>query len=282
MPRSPKKQRELSPTSSPPSQPLTRFSTSATRPEAELSMSVVDSSSLLQPTLDGAATASAFTVLPDDNTFAAFAVPTPRLLDDSNSTQQISRRSLASQPALPSPSTRDGRPKYTIRAPICVDDGRSLSQRTGLTPFIMITMVASPKTRTTNGKHIYGRAVSLAEALEYFCAEKDIEFDHLYPVYDPPDGQVTELPVKEMNAVNLAFELLKEGSRHDFVMMMRWLQTSMEISEVSCLSIQISIICSHVRRPILIDRTRKYRHFKDRLAFLDAYLGHIRQSWMYT
>ncbi|KAG6945406.1 hypothetical protein JG687_00017312, partial [Phytophthora cactorum] len=105
MPRSPKKQRELSPTSSPPSQPLTRFSTSATRPEAELSMSVVDSSSLLQPTLDGAATASAFTVLPDDNTFAAFAVPTPRLLDDSNSTQQISRRSLASQPALPSPST---------------------------------------------------------------------------------------------------------------------------------------------------------------------------------
>ncbi|KAG4224194.1 hypothetical protein PC116_g27348 [Phytophthora cactorum] len=111
MPRSRKKKRELSPTSSPPSQPLTRSSTSATRPEAELSMSVVDSSSLLQPALGGAAAASAFTVPPDDNPFAAFAVPTLHLLDDSNSTQQTFRRSLASQPALPSPptpSTRDG------------------------------------------------------------------------------------------------------------------------------------------------------------------------------
>ncbi|KAG3071885.1 hypothetical protein PI125_g22631 [Phytophthora idaei] len=83
-------------------------------------------------------------------------------------------------------------------------------------------------TRTANGKHIYGRAVSLAEALEYFCAEKDIEFDHLYPVYDPPDGQLRYLYKPP------------------------W------------------------RFP------KKYRHFKDRLAFLDAYLGHIRQSWMYT
>ncbi|KAG3156662.1 hypothetical protein PC128_g21825 [Phytophthora cactorum] len=75
-------------------------------------MSVVDSSSLLQPALGGAAATSAFTVPPDDNPFAAFAAPTLRLLDDSNSTQQTSRRSLASQPALPSPptpSTRDGR-----------------------------------------------------------------------------------------------------------------------------------------------------------------------------
>ncbi|KAG2999266.1 hypothetical protein PC128_g20927 [Phytophthora cactorum] len=69
MPRSRKKKPELSPTSSPPSQPLTRTSTSATRPEAELSMSVVDSSFLLQPTLGGAAAASAFTVPPDDNPF---------------------------------------------------------------------------------------------------------------------------------------------------------------------------------------------------------------------
>ncbi|KAG2920050.1 hypothetical protein PC117_g16622 [Phytophthora cactorum] len=114
MPRLGKKKRELSSTSSPPSQPLTRSSTSATRPEAEPSMSVVDISSLLQPALGGAAAASAFTVPPDDNPFAAFAVPTLRLLDDSNSTQQTSRRSLASQPALPSPptpSTRDGRTK---------------------------------------------------------------------------------------------------------------------------------------------------------------------------
>ncbi|KAG6956129.1 hypothetical protein JG687_00010799 [Phytophthora cactorum] len=93
MPRSRKKKRDLSPTSSPPSQPLTRSSTSATRPEAELSMSVVDSSSLLQPALGGAAATSAFTVPPDDNPFVAFAAPTLRLLDDSNSTQQTSRRS---------------------------------------------------------------------------------------------------------------------------------------------------------------------------------------------
>ncbi|KAG2763747.1 hypothetical protein PC129_g6539 [Phytophthora cactorum] len=102
MPRSRKKKRELSPTSSPPSLPLTRSSTSATRPEAELSMSVVDNSSLLQPALGGSAAASAFTVSPDDN---PFAVPTLRLLDNSNSTQQTPRRSLASQPALPSPLT---------------------------------------------------------------------------------------------------------------------------------------------------------------------------------
>ncbi|KAG3254192.1 hypothetical protein PI124_g1266 [Phytophthora idaei] len=81
-------------------------------------------------------------------------------------------------------------------------------------------------TRTANGKHIYGRAVSLAEALEYFCAEKDIEFDHLYPKYEADFGSSSEiddfvaaLPVKEMNAVNLAFELLREGSRHDLMMM---------------------------------------------------------------
>ncbi|KAG3192952.1 hypothetical protein PC128_g10353 [Phytophthora cactorum] len=74
-------------------------------------MSVVDNSSLLQPALGGSAAASAFTVSPDDN---PFAVPTLRLLDNSNSTQQTPRRSLASQPALPSPltpSTRDGRTK---------------------------------------------------------------------------------------------------------------------------------------------------------------------------
>ncbi|KAG6965627.1 hypothetical protein JG688_00007123, partial [Phytophthora aleatoria] len=69
---------------------ISAFGTSATRPEAELSISVVDSSSLLQPALGGAAAASAFTVPPDDN---PFAVPTLRLLDDSNSTQQTSRRS---------------------------------------------------------------------------------------------------------------------------------------------------------------------------------------------
>ncbi|KAG3099992.1 hypothetical protein PI124_g19090 [Phytophthora idaei] len=80
MSRSRKKKPELSPTSSPPSQPLTRSSTSATRPEAELSMSVVDSSSLLQLALGGAAAASVFTVPPDDNSSAAFAVPTLRLM----------------------------------------------------------------------------------------------------------------------------------------------------------------------------------------------------------
>ncbi|KAF1789286.1 hypothetical protein GQ600_24466 [Phytophthora cactorum] len=73
-------------------------------------------------------------------------------------------------------------------------------------------------------------------ALEYFSAEKDIEFDNLYPVYDHRmadeiDDFVAALPVKEMNAVYLAYKLGKEGSRHGFVTMLCWLQTSMEISE---------------------------------------------------
>ncbi|KAG6956093.1 hypothetical protein JG688_00011578 [Phytophthora aleatoria] len=136
-----------------------------------------------------------------------------------------------------------------------------------------------PKTWTAHGKHIYGRVISLAEALEYFSAEKDIEFDNLYPVYDHPDGRVTALPVKEMNAVYLAYKLGKEGSRHGFVMMLCWLQTSMEISEVRCLSVQISIIYSHVRRPIELDQIHTSRVVSRLWTPTTTIFG---QSWMYT
>ncbi|KAG3026789.1 hypothetical protein PC120_g5751 [Phytophthora cactorum] len=63
------------------------------------------------------------------------------------------------------------------------------------------------------------------QAVEYFSAEEDIEFDNLYPKYEPDFGSSSEID--------------------DFV-------AALPIAEV------------------------KYRHFKDRLAFLDAYPDHIR------
>ncbi|KAG2761604.1 hypothetical protein Pcac1_g26588 [Phytophthora cactorum] len=59
------------------------------------------------------------------------------------------------------------------------------------------------------------------QAVEYFSAEEDIEFDNLYPKYEPDFGSSSEiddfvaaLPVKERNAVYLAYKLGMDTNLH--------------------------------------------------------------------
>ncbi|ETL46054.1 hypothetical protein L916_03991, partial [Phytophthora nicotianae] len=114
MAHSRKKKRELSPTSSPTSRSSTPPNTTATRSAANdpsVMLPVVNSNTLVQPASISAAVATTFPVPSGDNAFAAFEVPTLRLLEDCNSSQHKSR---PSQPVLPppsAPSNRDGRTK---------------------------------------------------------------------------------------------------------------------------------------------------------------------------
>ncbi|ETL91440.1 hypothetical protein L917_10009 [Phytophthora nicotianae] len=88
MAHSRKKKRELSPTSSPTSRPSTPSNTTATRSAANdpsVMLPVVGSNTLVQPASISEAVASTFPVPSGDNAFAAFEVPTLRLLEDYNS-----------------------------------------------------------------------------------------------------------------------------------------------------------------------------------------------------
>ncbi|ETP14731.1 hypothetical protein F441_10349 [Phytophthora nicotianae CJ01A1] len=88
MAHSRKKKRELSPTSSPKYRPSTPSNTTATRSAANdpsVMLPVVGSNTLVQPASISEAVASTFPVPSGDNAFAAFEVPTLRLLEDYNS-----------------------------------------------------------------------------------------------------------------------------------------------------------------------------------------------------
>ncbi|KAL4141179.1 hypothetical protein PRNP1_014301 [Phytophthora ramorum] len=119
-------------------------------------------------------------------------------------------------------------------------------------------MNSSLRVNTTNEDYRkdYG-GVSLDTALQYFSSEKKIEFDSLYPVYNDPDGRdvteyefgrvpthadvedfISQLPVKEMYAIYEAVCLSKEEYMHEYLWMMDWLKTSMEISEIPRSQIQ--------------------------------------------
>ncbi|EGZ06480.1 hypothetical protein PHYSODRAFT_341739 [Phytophthora sojae] len=92
------------------------------------------------------------------------------------------------------------------------------------------------KTHASDGRRIYG------------SAGEQLEFDNLYPVFATPSGRerrtearcgtsididdfIIALPVKEMNDLYVAICPGEDDRAHNFIWMMRWLETCMELSE---------------------------------------------------
>ncbi|KAE9320943.1 hypothetical protein PF008_g17926 [Phytophthora fragariae] len=110
-----------------------------------------------------------------------------------------------------------------------------------------IEMLTTTKTHLSTGEPMYTTG-TVEDLISVFSAGETVAFDEIYPVFVHASGRVTEpdfessgdvddfiaaLPVKEMREVYR--DVCLGGSEecvHNFLWMMRWLRTCMELSEI--------------------------------------------------
>ncbi|KAL3657207.1 hypothetical protein V7S43_017867 [Phytophthora oleae] len=112
------------------------------------------------------------------------------------------------------------------------------------------TQIPMPKNKyASNGEKLHTDPYSQSEVLLDFSCEQHIEFDTLLPLYITPLGRLFEeprfnssrdvvlfvlnMPVKEMHDLHDDIYSGKEESVHNFLWILQWLETSMEISETT-------------------------------------------------